>query len=638
VARRILFVSHGCYLDDANGAAVASRALMQAMARRGFAVEALSGTMLDLDQEVDPAGWLAGCGIAFGTSVSEETSPIPPHFRLEFRGVPITLHRSPTTRLHDADDAEREGFLFLLGMVLNRFGPDVIVCYGGNRLADDVRTAARALGLAVVFPLHNFHYRDPSAFALADAILVPSHFAADYYREALGLDCTVLPNAIDVDRAQADRVEPRYVTFVNPSIEKGVYAFARIADELGKRRPDIPLLVVEGRGTEATVASCGLDLRVHGNVHFMAHTSDPRRFWRVTKLCLLPSLWWETQSLVAVEAMLNGIPVIGSDRGAIPETLGQAGLILPLPDRLTPATPTLPTPEEVAPWVEAVIRLWDNAAAWTDRNRLALVESARWLPEVVEPAYCRFFEEIRPGSGPPLAKPPRRHEAVVLVPYHATIDEDCDRGLRGLETEGVRVVRRGGCSAIDVARNCLASEALHDGAESILFIDSDIGFDPRDALRLFARPEPVVAGIYAKKGHRSLASTFAADIDEVIFGAGARGLYPLLFASTGFLCIHASVLRRMIAELTLPACNTRWGRAVWPFFLPMIVPDGDGHHYLGEDWAFSDRLRQIGVTPMADTTIRLWHFGRHGFGWEDAGEEANRSADYAYQVKRVGIL
>jgi len=39
----------------------------------------------------------------------------------------------------------------------------------------------------------------------------------------------------------------RYVTFVNPHPQKGLFVFARIARELWQRRPDIPLRVVEGR-------------------------------------------------------------------------------------------------------------------------------------------------------------------------------------------------------------------------------------------------------------------------------------------------------------------------------------------------------------------------------------------------------
>jgi hypothetical protein len=210
---------------------------------------------------------------------------------------------------------------------------------------------------------------------------------------------------------------------------------------------------------------------------------------------------------------------------------------------------------------------------------------------------------------------------------------ECEQGLRQLEDAGLTVRRRAGCSAIDVARNDLLSTALHDGFEAMLFIDSDIGFDPQDVFRLLARPEPVVCGVYAKKGQRSLASHFAAGVTEVLFGPDAPGLYPVEFAATGFLRIKAPVSRRMIAELELPLCNTKWGRGVWPFFMPVIVPhDGDKLHYLGEDWAFSHRLRQIGVTPLADTSIRLWHYGRYGYGWEDAGRDVTRYRSYNYRL------
>ena len=36
--------------------------------------------------------------------------------------------------------------------------------------------------------------------------------------------------------------------FVNPQPTKGLFVFARIAEQLQRRRPDIPILVVESRG------------------------------------------------------------------------------------------------------------------------------------------------------------------------------------------------------------------------------------------------------------------------------------------------------------------------------------------------------------------------------------------------------
>src|SRR5262249_32679638 len=118
---------------------------------------------------------------------------------------------------------------------------------------------------------------------------------------------------------------------------------------------------------------------------------------------------------------------------------------------------------------------------------------------------------------------------------------------------------------------------------------------------------------------------------QVMFGQGG-GVYPLKYAATGFLRVKAEVLRRMIAELRLPLCNSFWGRGMWPFFMPLYVPHvGDKLHYLGEDWAFCHRLAQIGVTPLADTTIRLWHWGRYGYSWEDAGSDVNRYQKYNYE-------
>jgi hypothetical protein len=223
------------------------------------------------------------------------------------------------------------------------------------------------------------------------------------------------------------------------------------------------------------------------------------------------------------------------------------------------------------------------------------------------------METINISSGQPTVQ----GKSVALVPYYATVEKECDEGLRALGQAGIQV-RRASFSAIDLLRCVMLSDALRDGFDQFLFIDSDIGFNPPDALRLLARPEPVVAGIYMKKGSQDYSGAFAAGVDRVVFGPAAPGLYPMLYASTGFLKIRVEVLQRMILELKLPLCH--WGpvKGIYPFFLPVCVPDGrGGTRYLTEDYSFSHRLQQIGVTPLADTSIKLYHFGRYGFSFED---------------------
>ncbi len=222
---------------------------------------------------------------------------------------------------------------------------------------------------------------------------------------------------------------------------------------------------------------------------------------------------------------------------------------------------------------------------------------------------------------------------VVLVPHLNGIEPECEDALRTLQESSITVLRRRGSSQIDVARNEMFSDALHDGYESIMFIDADIGFEPSDAIRLLNHETPVISGVYVKKGRRDIASVFADGIESIRFGPEATSLYPLKYAATGFLRVRATVLRQMIETLKLPLCNLKWGRGVWPFFQPVIVPLAEGgFHYLGEDWAFSHRLSQIGVTPFADTSFRLWHYGSYGYSWEDAGSDHHRYQTYDYHL------
>ena len=405
-------------------------------------------------------------------------------------------------------------------------------------------------------------------------MLVPSRFAADYHAEALGLRCEVVPTW-SIPTGRSPRIaEPRFVTFVDPSAENGAYVFARIADELGRVRPDIPLLIVGARGSGATLAGCGIDVFARGNV---APDGADRRASRPLAASpawpSLPGAGLGRLARLARRGPGQRHPGRRLRPGAVPEVLGGSGARPADPGPDHARDPELPTADEVAPWVEAIARLWDDAGHLAELGRRPWRRTSRRAGRERTRRSCGA-PRLRPGSTSGSPRRPGRSRAVVLVPFFSTIERPCEESLRELEEAGVRVVRSEGCPQIDVARNMLASDALNRGAESILFIDADLGFDPLDALRLLARPEPVVSGVYAKKRQRALASVFAEGIDRGrLRRPDAPGPYPLRYAAGGFLRIKAEVLRRMIDGLGLPACNTAWGRRDWPFFLPMVAPD-----------------------------------------------------------------
>jgi glycosyltransferase involved in cell wall biosynthesis len=228
---------------------------------------------------------------------------------------------------HAASPREGGLFLDLTGQVLNRFRPQVLLTYGGHPVSLQLMRRARTTGIAVVFHLHNFSYNDRRGFNDVSTVIFPSEYSRRHFQRKIGLDGTVISDPIRLDRVVADNPQPKYVTFINPQPDKGATVFARIALELNRRRPDIPLLVVEGRGTSDTLAHLAVDLSGLTNLNRMANTPDPRDFYQVTRAILMPSLWRESLGRVPIEAMANEIPVLASDRGALPETLGDAGFV-----------------------------------------------------------------------------------------------------------------------------------------------------------------------------------------------------------------------------------------------------------------------------------------------------------------------
>ncbi|MCL2624859.1 MAG: glycosyltransferase family 4 protein, partial [Planctomycetaceae bacterium] len=193
---------------------------------------------------------------------------------------------------------------------------------------------------------------------------------------------------------EPNELSRQYVTFINPEPGKGVYIFAQIAKQLWERRPEIPLLVVEGRAGADWLARTGVDFEGVRNLSLMANTPDPRDFYRVTKIMLVPSLFMESFGRVAAEAMINGIPVIASHRGALPEVIGDAGITLDIPAQYTPDTRIAPSPDEVEPWVNAIIHLWDDTPFYNDLVAQGRTRAQRWHPEIIAQHYDNALAEL----------------------------------------------------------------------------------------------------------------------------------------------------------------------------------------------------------------------------------------------------
>jgi glycosyltransferase involved in cell wall biosynthesis len=401
-ANRLLFASIHSYLDPSSGAALATRELLELLAARGWDCRALTCGVLDYQQEtpledvltaLDLPAQRAGAALSRGGQAEV--------FDLNLDGVRLTLLPTAHSRAERAPSPlEASKFLDVAGQVMHRFRPQALLTYGGHPVSLQLMQLARTLGIAVVFHLHNFGYNDRRGFNDVSTVIFPSEYSRRHFQRKIGLDGTVIPDPIRLDRVVADNPQPKYVTFINPQPDKGATVFARIALELNRRRPDIPLLVVEGRGTSDTLAHLAVDLSGLTNLNRMANTPDPRDFYQVTRAILMPSLWRESLGRVPIEAMANEIPVLASDRGALPETLGDAGFVFTIPERCTPSSGVVPTAQEVAPWVAVIERLWDDPAFEASHRERARLEARRWNGDALAERYEAFLSGVGQGIRP----------------------------------------------------------------------------------------------------------------------------------------------------------------------------------------------------------------------------------------------
>jgi hypothetical protein len=205
---------------------------------------------------------------------------------------------------------------------------------------------------------------------------------------------------------------------------------------------------------------------------------------------------------------------------------------------------------------------------------------------------------------------------VAVCVYRGFIEPACERGLRELETAGWDVWRRPGSAAIDRERSRLATEALDAGFDSLLWVDSDQVFEASAAQMLYELNEPFVSALIARRGVRDFACVFADGTAEVVLGEGG-GPLEVRYVGCGFCLVRRAAFELVAKYWSLPRVVDPSG-AIVPFYLPMVSAIAErGLAYLGEDYAFCERLRQAGGRILVDTRLRVGHLGVYEYGFQD---------------------
>ncbi len=167
-----------------------------------------------------------------------------------------------------------------------------------------------------------------------------------------------------------------------------------------------------------------------------------------------------------------------------------------------------------------------------------------------------------------------------------------------------------GCSVVSRARNLLAQDMLESECDYLLFIDSDINFEPEDILRLMAWGTDPKKGIVAAVPRtRSETKTYIANLDYDENGEltmNGMGLVRAERVATAFMLVRREVFETL-ADLhpDWQYYDKRSDRMLTCMFDFELTEEG----YIGEDFLFCDRARDAGFEVWVDPSITLGHMG-----------------------------
>ncbi|HYP15533.1 MAG TPA: glycosyltransferase family 4 protein, partial [Bryobacteraceae bacterium] len=248
---------------------------------------------------------------------------------------------------------------------------------------------------------------DPQAADLvrssAGIVAIGEHMAG-YIKSHLGRDPAVIHPPIygDPPYPRFGNFDEGWILMINPSAVKGIRIFLALAD----RFPDYTFAALTGW---ATTTDDRVELAHRPNVVVLETVPRIDDVLAKSRLLLMPSLWYEGFGLIAMEAMLRGVPVISSDSGGLMEAKQGTGFVVPvrpiqryephfdethMPRPLEPA-------QDIEPWVQALQKLLTQKDAYVleaDRSRQVATEFVSKLKASDFEAYLALLQPS-PDSG-----------------------------------------------------------------------------------------------------------------------------------------------------------------------------------------------------------------------------------------------
>jgi glycosyltransferase involved in cell wall biosynthesis len=388
---KIFFASANCLIDPSSGAARSVATFLSYLSRSGHECQTLTGSIYDKPLLENPIENIQANG---AMPVQSEIGELN-IWRQDIGGVqhlifPTLISNRSYVPARDELRIFRHALTYL-----DLKKPDVFMTYGNGLLERNLLREARDRGIPTFFYLAHPGYKEWGVFKDVDQVFTDTEATRVLYDERFNLGAYAIGKFIIKPRIPTTGSPQVYATFINPASEKGVTLFYRIAQIAEKELPELKFLVVESRSSlEQADERLSTGFSKLSNIVRVGLQQDMGRVFGMTKILLMPSLWHESGGRAAIEALSLGIPVISTNRGGLPETLGNAPIMLSVGPDLMENPKLLPDESAARPWIEALAKLLTNQEFYKERQQLSLEQWKTHDPGLRMPAIIERMETV----------------------------------------------------------------------------------------------------------------------------------------------------------------------------------------------------------------------------------------------------
>src|SRR3954452_11978724 len=191
----------------------------------------------------------------------------------------------------------------------------------------------------------------------ARLVITVSEFSRREIQEVLGVDATVIPNGVD------ERFKP------GPKKDYALVVGTKIARKNLAALNDLGMEVVAAGSARRYMKAEATNIRELGYVP----DDELPALYAGARVLLMPSLY-EGFGLPCLEAMASGTPVVAANRGALPETCGDAALVVEPEDFADAAVEAVGNERLIQAGLQRAARFtWERTARETDQAITALL-------------------------------------------------------------------------------------------------------------------------------------------------------------------------------------------------------------------------------------------------------------------------